>query len=260
MTGLSACPNGNVVGLQRDGTVIQFLAASPGAWRRVGRLTAAFKGGELTCANVDSKETALLVANAVDRTWVIRMDVATGSWSQNLVTNGTSVGIAFDPITKRIFVPSIKEHAIYYVSPTLKGPVQWTSIFGGAESISSVAVDEVGRRLLVGDAFSGNVHLVSLDTRRQDTLAEGMGSVNSLSIDQKLNRVYIADAGRRTIWVVQLAANASQKPRAFFRSNDLKDVSGVAADNRSNVWISVGTPGKVTVIGPDGKRRVATFE
>jgi hypothetical protein len=254
LVGLSACPDGDVIGLHKDGTVIQFSGASRGAWKRSGRLSSNFNAAELTCATVDGKKTAFVVAMALQRIWVVRMDVATGRWSETLVANGISAGIAFDPASNRVFLSSIKERAIYYVSSMLKDPGQWASIFGRAESIGALAVDSAGKRLLVGEAFSGIVYSLDLDSRRQGTMAEGMGSVNSLSVDRRRNLLYIADAGRRAIWVVPLAGEGPKRPKVFYRSDELKTVSGVAADNQSNVWVGVYTPGKVIVLGPDGKQ------
>lgn len=254
LVGLSACSDGDVIGLHKNGAVIQFSGASRGAWRRSGRLSSNFNAAELTCAIVDGNKTALVVAMAAQRIWVVRMDVATGRWSEAVVADGIGAGIAFDPGSSRIFLSSIKERAIYSVSPALKDPGPWASIFGKAESIGSLAVDSAGNRLLVGEAFSGIVYSLALDSRRQGAVAEGMGSVNSLSVDGQRNLLYIADAGRRAIWVVPLAGEGPRRPRIFYRSDELKAVTGVAADRQSNVWVGVYSPGKVIVLSPNGSQ------
>jgi hypothetical protein len=254
LVGLSACPDGDVIGLHKNSAVIQFSGASRGAWRRSGRLSSNFNAAELTCAIVDGKKTAFVVAMVAQRIWVVRMDVATGRWSEAVVASGIGAGIAFDPGSSRVFLSSIKERAIYSVSSALKDPAQWASIFGKAESIGSLAVDSAENRLLVGEAFSGIVYSLAFDSRRQATVAEGMGSVNSLSVDGQRNLLYIADAGRRAIWVVPLAGAGPQKPRVFYRSDELKAVTGVAVDGQSNVWVGVYSPGKVIVLGPNGSQ------
>jgi hypothetical protein len=254
LVGLSACPDGEVIGLLRDGAVIQFSGGPGGAWRRSGRLSSAFNAAELTCASLEGGKTAFVTAMRGPDIWLVRMDVASGKWSEARVASGISAGIAFDPAANRVFLPSIKERAIYQVSPALQDPRLWASIFGRAESIGSLAVDSAGNRLLVGEAFSGIVYSLALDSRRQGTVTQGLGSVNSLAVDQRRNLLYIADAGRRAVWVVSLAGAGPQRPRIFYREDQLKAVTGVAADADSNVWVAIHEPGRVIVLRPDGVR------
>jgi hypothetical protein len=252
LVALSGCPDGDVIGLHRDGTVIEFSGDSRGTWRPAGRLSSRFGASELTCATVDGKETAFVVAVIAEQIWAIRMDIATGRWSRGRVASGFSAGIAFDPVSNGVYVSSPKERAIYRISAALKDPGQWASVFDKAESIGPLAVDSAGGRLLVGEAFSGIVYSLAFDSRRQGTVATGLGVVNSLGVDGRRNRVYVADSGRRTIWVVPLSGSGSQAPRAFYRSDELKGVTGVAADGRSNVWVSVYSPATVIVLSPSG--------
>ena len=253
LVALSACPGGDVIGLHRDGTVIQFPGSSRGTWRPAGRLSSHFDASEITCATVDGRETAFVVAVSAEHVWAVRMDIATGRWRQGLVTSGFSAGIAFDPASNGVYVSSPKDRAIYRISAALEDPRQWASVFDKADSIGPLAVDSAGSRLLVGEAFSGIVYSLSLDSRRQGTVATGLGAVNSLGVDGRRNLVYIADSGRRTIWVVPLSGSGSRAPRVFYRSDELEGVTGVAVDGRSNVWVGVYSPAKVIVLRPDGR-------
>jgi len=256
LVGLSACPDGDVIGLHMNGTVIQFSGASRGTWRRAGRLSSNFSVTELTCATVDGKTTAFVVAMALQRVWVVRMDLATGRWSEGVVASGLAsgitAGIAFDPASNLVFLSSPRDRTIYRISATLEDSGPWASIFDKAESIGPLAIDSAGKRLLVGESFSGIVYSLALDSRRQGTVANDLGSVNSLGVDRQHNRVYIADSARRTIWALPLAAGAPKVP--FYRSGELKAVTGVAVDGQSNVWVGVYSPARVIVLGPDGKR------
>ena len=182
------------------------------------------------------------------------MDVATGRWRESPVAGGVSSGIAFDPDSEVVFLSSPRDRRIYRISAALEDAGPWVSIFGKAESIGPLAVDSVGGRLLVGEAFSGIVYSLALDSRRQATFATGMGVVNSLGVDRQRNRVYIADSGHRTIWAVPLAGSGAGAPRVFYRSDELEGVTGVAADGRSNVWVGLYLPAEVIVLGPDGRR------
>jgi hypothetical protein len=252
LVGLSACPDGSVIGLETEGGVIQFASASRGQWRRAGSIGRSLPGRELTCATVDGKNTAFVVAVVLGNIWVVRMDLASGIWSKKLVERGVSAGIAFDADSQLVFLSSASERAIYSVNAGLASSSQWASIFERAQSISSLAVDSARKRLLVGEAFSGVVYSLALDTRRQSTLVEGLGTVNSLNIDRLRDFLYIADRGRRAIWVVPLAGEGPRKPRVFHRSSEFDTVSGVAADGQSNVWVAVYDKANVVVFSPDG--------
>jgi sugar lactone lactonase YvrE len=83
-------------------------------------------------------------------------------------------------------------------------------------------------------------------------LVEGLGTVNSLNIDRLRDFLYIADRGRRAIWVVPLAGEGPRKPRVFHRSSEFDTVSGVAGDGQSNVWVAVYDKANVVVFSPDG--------
>jgi hypothetical protein len=254
LAGLSACPDGDVIGLDRDGTVIQFSSASPGAWRRAGRVERSMTPAELVCATVDGKKTAFVVGMALGNIWVVRMDLSSGVWMQKMVAGGTSAGIAFDPNSQLLFLSSANVRAIYSMNAGLANPSQWAPVFNSAESIGSLAVDPAGQRLLVGEAFSGVIYALPLGAGRQSTLVQGMGTVNSLSVDSSRNLLYVADAGRHTVWSVPLAGDGPRKLRAFYHSDELKAVSGVAADAQSNVWVALFSKPDVVVLGPDGKQ------
>jgi hypothetical protein len=254
LVGLSACPGGDVIGLDRDGTVIQFAGSPRGAWRMAGRIDRSLTSSELACGVVDGKATAFVVATAVGNFWAVRMDLAGGVWTKTLVAKGTSVGIAFDADSQLVYLSSPGEREIYRINAGLAAHTGWASIFGSADSIGSLAVDSAGKRLLVGEAFSGVIYSLALSNGRQSTLAEGAGTVNSLGIDRARNLLYVADSARRTIWVAPLAGNGPKKLGTFYHSDDLQAASGVAVDPQSNVWIALDNKPDVVVLGPDGRQ------
>jgi hypothetical protein len=71
LVGLSACPDGDVIGFDLDGTVIEFAGTPRGAWRHAGRIDRSFKPGEITCADMAGKKTAFVVAMAVNYIYVV---------------------------------------------------------------------------------------------------------------------------------------------------------------------------------------------
>jgi len=252
--GLSSCPNGDIVALSQDGNIAQFPSAPAGSWRVAGRVDRSISFSELTCATINGKRTVFVVGMSLGNIWVARMDLASGTWTQKIVGKGVSEGIAFDPGAGLVYFSSPNQNFIYRMMPELTGPSQWVSIFNTAAAIGSLAVDSAGRRLLVGAAFSGVVYSVALDSGRQSDFVRGTGTVNSLSIDQAHNLLYIADTGKRTIWSVPLAGAGVRNPKALYASPELSTVSGVAVDAQSNVWFALHGKPDIVELSASGKQ------
>src|SRR5262249_44741357 len=115
ISGLSACPDGSVVGLHKDGSVIRFAAATPLEWRRVGAVAPYLSAIELSCGTVAGKTTAFIVGMVIGSVRVVRMDLASGKWQDANVTPGTSAAIAYDEESGGVFVASTQERKIYRV-------------------------------------------------------------------------------------------------------------------------------------------------
>jgi hypothetical protein len=251
---LSPCPGGDVLGADRNGTVIQFSGGSLGRWRSVGRLSALLRPTELTCAAVEGRETAFIVARNPQWFVAVTMDVASGVWASRYVAQGVGGGIAYDAKSRTVLISSTKDRAIYSFVSGDKSAKHWAAIYGPSASIGALAVDATGNRLLVGEAFDGIVHGLTLDQQRQHIVADHFGTVNSLSVDPRKNLLYVADSGKRIVWSVNLGAGKpAKKPKAFYQSDDLKYLTGVAADTQSRVWFSLDRPGKVVVLDQVGK-------
>lgn len=252
--GLAGCPGMNVVGINRNGVVIEFSTANPGAWRPAGEIKE-LTAGEITCATLDGTRTALIVAMSVGRIWLIRMDLATGSWRPSLIGKGSSGGVAFDPDRQDVFVSSVSDRMVYRTERALGRPAQWRSVFDSPGGITALAVDRHGQRLLIAEPFAGIVYSLPLESPRQTTVARGLGTVNSFAIDAARRLLYVADRARRSIWVLRLDTEGEITPRVFYKAPALRDVTGVAVDAQSNVWTAISTDSRVVVLGPDGKER-----
>lgn len=252
LIGLSACDDGDVLALDRNGTVIHFRSTQPGVWRRAGRVSPSMSVVEVVCATLDGKRTAFVVANASQYIRIIRMDVTSGKWSVVAAPiAGTAASVTFDAKSNSVYVSSIKDRSVYRMEASASRATQWTSLFS-ASTIGAVTVDPVANRLLVGEGFAGTIYAIDLASRKQQTVAEGVGSANSLAVDRLHRLLYIADQYRRAVWVVPLAGG-SAKPRKLYGAETLKSVSGVAVDGQSNIWISLQDLGRVLIVNPSGR-------
>jgi hypothetical protein len=242
LVGLAACPDGQVVGLGRDGVILRFAKGQSDA-RPLGKLHAAYNPTELTCAAIRGRTTALVTASVLKNLRLVAVDVGTGNWAELGSARGASAGVAYDSMTNSAFFSSPADQTIYRLQ-VLSGdrrPAQgWTSIYGGSVSLGPVAVDARRRRLLVSDAFSGVLYSVDLETRRQSRFAEGFGVINSLSVDEPREILYVADSGRRSLWSLSLR-DVAPKPLLFVRDASFQGLTGVAADAEGQVWVSVIT-------------------
>lgn len=251
LIGLASCADGDILGLDRDGTVIHFRGGTPpGVWRRAGKIANYVTPVELTCAMVDGKRTAFVVAMALQSIRLIRMDVTSGRWAAATPIDGSAAGIAFDPRADAVFVTSTKDRSVYrFSAATLGSRTQWTSVFG-ATTIGAMTVDTAGNRLIVGEGYAGTIYALDLASRRQEVLVKDLGSANSLDVDPRRRLLYVADAYRRTVWSVALGGGG-QKAQRFYRDERLSTISGVAVDGQSNVWISLRD--RVLIVSPSGR-------
>ncbi len=255
LVGLAACPDGQVVGLGRDGVVVRFADDQSDA-RPVGKLRSAYNPTEIACASIQGRTTALVTASVLKNVLVLGVDVGSGRWAELGSARGASAGVAYDSKTNFGFFSSPVDQTIYRleISPAERGaevrsgsrkPAQaWISIYGGSVSLGPVAVDTRRRRLLVSDAFSGVLYSVDLETRRQSRLAESFGVINSLSVDETREILYVADSGRRSVWWLFLR-DVSPKPVLFVQDASFQGLTGVAADAKGQVWVSVITSREV---------------
>jgi hypothetical protein len=255
LVGLAACPDGQVVGLGRDGVVVRFADDQSDA-RPVGRLRSAYNPTEIACATIQGRTTALVTASVLKNVLVLGVDVGSGRWAELGSARGASAGVAYDSKTNFGFFSSPVDQTIYRLEISLpetgapgmssgRKPAQaWVSIYGGSVSLGPVAVDTRRRRLLVSDAFSGVLYSVDLETRRQSRLAESFGVINSLSVDETREILYVADSGRRSVWSLFLR-DVSPKPVLFVQDASFQGLTGVAADAKGQVWVSVITSREV---------------
>jgi sugar lactone lactonase YvrE len=69
-----------------------------------------------------------------------------------------------------------------------------------------LAIDPDAKRLFVGGSSSGVIYSLGIGGKhRQEIIANGLGSVNPISIDRKRNKFYVSDSSRRRIWAGPLA-------------------------------------------------------
>jgi hypothetical protein len=255
LVGLAACPDGLVVGIGRDGSVLRF-ADDQGDARPVGRLHSAYNPTEIACVSIQGRTTALVTASVLKNVLVLGVDVGSGRWAELGSARGASAGVAYDSKTNSAFFSSPVDQSIYRleISPLERGAEvrsggrktaqAWVSIYGGSVSLGPVAVDSRRRRLLVSDAFSGVLYSVDLETRRQSRFAESFGVINSLSVDEARETLYVADSGKRSVWSLLLREGAP-KPVLFVQDAGFQGLTGVAADAKGQVWVSVITSREV---------------
>ena len=263
LVGLASCDDGDVLGLANDGRVFLFSSSAMSSGRWIGTVNRSLVVAEVTCGEFEGQKTAFIVANSTIGASVIRMDVATGAWKSAILQVGSTSeagSIAYDRDNRQLFITSLRSRSIFRMTTDFNERKEWATLFDNSESIGAIAVDHVGKRLLVGEGFSGSLRSITLSDRRQKSVTMGVGSANSIAIDPRHHVVYVADDLQRAVWTLSTDA-ASPTPRRFIDLNrlrsvvgfDLKRLSGVAIDGQANLWVGVFDPGVVLIFAPDGK-------
>ena len=157
--------------------------------------------------------------------------------------------MAYHSAAGHAFLSSASDQGIYRIDVPLKKTStvsHWASIYGQSLSLGPVAVDTRRQRLLVSEAFAGMIYGLGFDSKKQSTVMGGLGVINSLSIDEPRDLLYIADSGKRTLWVAPLSTPVLRSS-VFVRDNAFRGLSGVAAGSDGHVWVSIESDREVRV-------------
>ena len=135
-----------------------------------------------------------------------------------------------------------------------------------------LALDRVGGYLYIADSRNSRIRRVSTSTSLIDTVLDSttLSNPQALCWDSQQGLLYIADAGNHTIWTWRPGSLLARSFVGTGRSGSAGDngpaieaqlsaPSGVAVDDRGNVWISdTGNDRIRLVAAADGKIRTAT--
>lgn len=134
-----------------------------------------------------------------------------------------------------------------------------------------LAFDRGGGALYLADSRNARVRRVSAATGRIETVIDSIALSNpqGLCWDAPRDTLYIADAGNHTVWVWTRGARfarsfAGDGFSGFSGDNGaaldakLSAPTGVAVDDRGNVWIADTGNGRIRLVAPDGRIRTVT--
>jgi hypothetical protein len=193
------------------------------------------------------------------------MDLATGrsQFGAAFTSVAGGGGVVFYRTEGVVYFTQASASAVLRASITKDGlgPAIPIATILATRAVGAITADIARGRLLVGDGFVGVIHALPLDrARRQERLIKGVGSASSLSVSPDSSVLYVADAFGRAVWVVPLDGPNRNLPRKFVADDYLKEVTGVAVDEQSRVWVGVDGRNGVRVFDAKGVTLLRSFE
>lgn len=164
----------------------------------------------------------------------------------------TYIGVAFNPKSKTLFLVNstkgeIRSLALNQASDSAK----YFHRVSGAEALGPLAIDARRQRLFVGDAVKGMVFEVDLATKRTRVLVRSLGEPAALLYDERADKLYIADAGRKRVVVGTPIPDAAFVP--LVTTQTFVEPRGLAQDRVRNLWVADAGANKVFLLSPAGR-------
>jgi len=158
-------------------------------------------------------------------------------------------GIDFPPKGRSAYVATSDSNEIYRVD--VHG-AKITSIarIENATKLGPVAFDEGSQQVYVADVASGQVYQYSLASKISKVLVTGLSAPTALAFDPDARRLFIADPGRRGVFMVD---TRSSKPVAVeFAPNSLKAPYGMTVISNDHVAVADYGANSVVVLSVNG--------
>jgi sugar lactone lactonase YvrE len=108
------------------------------------------------------------------------------------------------------------------------------------------------RRLLIGDLGTGQVFEFDLESRKSRVLSRVFQSPQALLISATSDVLYVADASRRKIYVIDLKRK-NTPPKVFSALAEFRSPSGLARLEDGRIIVSDDEAGKLFVLSQNGE-------
>jgi sugar lactone lactonase YvrE len=206
----------------------------------------------------DTYFVSLVVRVASDTSFsrLVRYTLAgrkTGEWP--LQQGGRIAGVAVDASQQVVYCSDSRSGQVYQLD--LNRPNAALTTFAtvrDAGSLGSVVFDARGQRLLVADIEKNRILAIRLRDKHVDVLVQDapFTEPSALALDPDRNRLFVADAARRRLWVVGLTAPMAVTafaPRESFR----EPVSIALSPGGASLWVADRGQRQLTQLSADGR-------
>jgi len=172
-----------------------------------------------------------------------------GSWISTTLLSG----LAIDSKGHRCFMGGVLTGELYYFawdSPP-RNPIKSFTSLSGAQTLGPLTVDEDRSILYVGDARTGAIFAVDLNSKTNRQVAQIGGQPTALAFDSPSRKLYIADGAGRKVWVMPVDAKLT-KPAVFSVGPDFRQPSAITISTGSIVWLGDQDAKAIFQISPKG--------
>ncbi len=147
--------------------------------------------------------------------------------------------IALNASDQIVYLGNVRTSEIYTVDlKDSKKPIPTRLLYvSGLLSMGALAVDVQRKRLFVSEAVGGKLYVVDLARRKARAMVVSLGEPTGLAYDASEQKLYVADAGGRRVWM--LRPNAFPvKPVVLSKAPEFREPRGLAVDARHQVWVA----------------------
>jgi hypothetical protein len=240
---VSARGGSDAVVLQADGGAYALNMATgaigaqtyrvPSGYHAVDAVAGTVAGGPVTCFSVNSRSSkgpqSFVLQIMPDRKEV---------WTF-LPVAGVYVGLAIEPARGLVYVSNSTTNEIYAVTigDQRVRPAR-VAVVGDAGRLGAMAIALATRRLYVSDMGAPRVYTIELATRSVKRVnVPGVEEVRAMAWDAQTKRLFIADSGHETVWVVDPNAPAPRTERVI-SDKRLRDPAGIAVATDGTLWVA----------------------
>jgi DNA-binding beta-propeller fold protein YncE len=162
-------------------------------------------------------------------------------------------GLDVDPESHIVYVASSDAPDVFQIPlhPSKQALPSFAGTVLGARRLGPLICDVAKARLLLGDVGSGQLFELDLKTRKSRVLASDFGSPQALLISPASNVLYVADASRKKIYVIDLK-EARAVPKVFAALPEFRSPSGLAKLEDGRLIVSDDEAGALFLLSKAG--------
>ncbi len=158
---------------------------------------------------------------------------------RGLPVAGVYVGLAIEPARGLVYVSNSTTNEIYAVTiGNEKARPARIAVVGDAGRLGAMAIARSTRRLYVSDMGAPRVYTIELASRGVRRVnVPGVEEMRAMAWDAQSKRLFIADSGHETIWVVDPNAPAPKTDRVI-SDKRLRDPAGITVASDGTLWVA----------------------
>jgi DNA-binding beta-propeller fold protein YncE len=204
----------------------------PAGYQAVDTASAVVKGNSVYCFSLNS------ISSKESRSFVLQVTSDRREVWTWLRVPGVYVGLAIEPATGLAYVSNSSTNEVFAVTigDERARPTRVATI-PDAVRLGAMAIAPATRRLYVSDMGAPRIYTVELSTRAVRRVDVGVEEARALAWDSQGKRLFIADSGHETVWVVDPNARAPRTERAL-NDKRLRDPAGLAVAADGTLWVA----------------------